>query len=288
MEDSRIDRITRFSKIWWQSRADAEKSQEFMALGLGVSKKTVQNWEKGISAPDLFQGSEWFRILGLNPLPYYLAFLFPELFGDIDQIRAARCMTSNPRALQAIDRLERVQELVDAYGLGDYVSYDLGMLSKYSYYTGIIFKAYTYGTGEYIVTGGRYDRLLEQFGKKAPAVGFAIVVDQLMLALSRQKIQVPVSSVCTALVYEPEMAMEAIPMACSLRSQGETLQMVCRKEGKPVEAYEEWAAAQGIGRLLFLSVEEKDVLEVNLETGQRKSLTRRELILAEKKEVAQP
>ena len=66
------------------------------------------------------------------------------------------------------------------------------------------------------------------------------------------------------------------------------MQMVCRKEGKPVEAYEEWAAAQGIGRLLFLSVEEKDVLEVNLETGQRKSLTRRELILAEKKEVAQP
>lgn len=83
MEESRIDRVSRFSKIWWQSRADAEKSQEFMALGLGVSKKTVQNWEKGISAPDLFQGSEWFRILGLNPLPYYLAFLYPDLFGDI-------------------------------------------------------------------------------------------------------------------------------------------------------------------------------------------------------------
>ncbi len=83
MEESRIDRASRFSKIWWKSRADAEKSQEFMALGLGVSKKTVQNWEKGISAPDLFQGSEWFRLLGLNPLPYYLAFLFPDLFGDI-------------------------------------------------------------------------------------------------------------------------------------------------------------------------------------------------------------
>ena len=83
MEESRIDRVSRFSKIWWQSRADADKAQEFMALGLGVSKKTVQNWEKGISAPDLFQGSEWFRILGLNPLPYYLAFLFPDLFGDI-------------------------------------------------------------------------------------------------------------------------------------------------------------------------------------------------------------
>ena len=83
MEESRIDRVSRFSKIWWKSRADADKSQEFMALGLGVSKKTVQNWEKGISAPDLFQGSEWFRILGLNPLPYYLAYLYPDLFGDI-------------------------------------------------------------------------------------------------------------------------------------------------------------------------------------------------------------
>ena len=83
MEESRMERVSRFSKIWWKSRADAEKSQEFMALGLGVSKKTVQNWEKGISAPDLFQGSEWFRILELNPLHYYLAFLFPDLFGEI-------------------------------------------------------------------------------------------------------------------------------------------------------------------------------------------------------------
>ena len=255
---------------------------------VGMDEETREKLRILIENKNYFGVEELLSEQIMTPEQKQLFLKLPELFGDIDQIRAARCMTSNPRALQAIDRLERVQELVDAYGLGDYVSYDLGMLSKYSYYTGIIFKAYTYGTGEYIVTGGRYDRLLEQFGKKAPAVGFAIVVDQLMLALSRQKIQVPVSSVCTALVYGPEMAMEAIPMACSLRSQGETLQMVCRKEGKPVEAYEEWAAAQGIGRLLFLSVEEKDVLEVNLETGQRKSLTRRELILAEKKEVAQP
>lgn len=84
MEESRIDRVNRFSKIWWQSRADAKKSQEYMALSLGVSKKTIQNWEKGISAPDLFQGCEWFRVLGLNPMPYYLAFLFPDTFGTPD------------------------------------------------------------------------------------------------------------------------------------------------------------------------------------------------------------
>lgn len=79
-EDARISRATRFAKIWWKSRADAGKSQEFMALGLGVSKKTIQNWEKGTSSPGLFQGCEWFRIMGINPLPYYLAFLYPGLF----------------------------------------------------------------------------------------------------------------------------------------------------------------------------------------------------------------
>ena len=48
----------------------------------------------------------------------------------------------------------------------NYVFFDLGLLSKFHYYTGIIFQAYTYGTGEPIVKGGRYDALLQHFGKK--------------------------------------------------------------------------------------------------------------------------
>ena len=79
----KAQRSKRFSRIWSESRADAGKTQEFMAEGLGVSKKTVQNWENGVTAPDLFSGSEWFRVLGINPLPYYLSFLFPDLFDGI-------------------------------------------------------------------------------------------------------------------------------------------------------------------------------------------------------------
>ncbi len=73
-------RKLRFALIWSKSRADAGKTREFMAEGLGVSQKTIQNWEKGITSPDFFEGSEWFHILGLNPIPYYLSYLFPELF----------------------------------------------------------------------------------------------------------------------------------------------------------------------------------------------------------------
>lgn len=48
-----------------------------MAMELGVAKKTVQNWEKGISSPSFFQSLEWFRVLGLNPLPYYVNCVYP-------------------------------------------------------------------------------------------------------------------------------------------------------------------------------------------------------------------
>lgn len=79
-EKSRIERVKKFARIWWKSRANSKKSQEFIALGLGISKRTIQNWEKGLSAPNLFQASEWFNLLGLNPIRYFLEFLYPNLF----------------------------------------------------------------------------------------------------------------------------------------------------------------------------------------------------------------
>ena len=76
-----------------------------------------------------------------------------------------------------------------------HITFDLGLLSHYEYYTGVIFKAYTYGTGDAIVTGGRYDNLVEQFGKKTPAVGFALLLDQLMEALRSQEIPIEAQDV---------------------------------------------------------------------------------------------
>ena len=52
-------------------------------MELGVSKKTVQNWEKGVSSPSFFQSLEWFRILRINPVPYYLTYIFPSEFRNL-------------------------------------------------------------------------------------------------------------------------------------------------------------------------------------------------------------
>ena len=77
-------------------------------------------------------------------------------------------------------------------------------------FTGIIFAGYTFGTGEPVVKGGRYDRLLTYFGRKAPAIGFAIVVDQLLSALSRQKITLPSEEKNQMIVYAESKIAEAV------------------------------------------------------------------------------
>ncbi|MGL5435421.1 MAG: ATP phosphoribosyltransferase regulatory subunit [Lachnospiraceae bacterium] len=196
----------------------------------------------------------------------------PELFGDIEQIRLAKSMTTNERALKAIERLEHIQEILDGYGVGEYISYDLSMLSKYSYYTGIIFKAYTYGTGEYVVTGGRYDKLLIQFGKDTPAIGFMIVIDQLMLALSRQNIEIPADMVHTIILYGQQDRQKAIVLAQQFRSSKIAVQLIRKPSAQEVGEYTAYAKRHHIRNLLYLIDNGTRVQVWNTEQGSAKVL----------------
>lgn len=191
----------------------------------------------------------------------------PELFGSLEQISEAKKLTGNPTALAAIERLEQVHEILVSYGLADYVSYDLGMISKYHYYTGIIFKAYTYGTGDYIVTGGRYDKLLVQFGKDTPAVGFVIVVDQLMAALSRQQIDTPVTLVNTVILYEASARDSAITLGRYFKTKGLAVQSMKRRRDKTIEDYKAMAKDRHMRNLLYLKGDGQVVTAMDMVNG---------------------
>ena len=88
-----------------------------------------------------------------------------------------------PQLAEAVAALDELNGILKEKGIDNHVSLELGIISDYQYYTGIIFAGYTFGHGEPIVKGGRYDKLLSHFGKDAPAIGFAFVVDQLLAAL---------------------------------------------------------------------------------------------------------
>lgn len=104
---------------------------------------------------------------------------------DEDLANAKKWATEYPKVAKAIASLEELNTNLKDKGIDKYVTFELGMISNYEYYTGIIFAGYTYGLGEPIVKGGRYDTLLSNFDKDAPAIGFAFVVDQLLSALNK-------------------------------------------------------------------------------------------------------
>ena len=140
------------------------------------------------------------------------------------------------------------------------------MSGIYGYYTGIIFRGYTFGTGDAIVKGGRYDHLLSQFGKNAPAIGFGIVVDSLMVALSRQKIEVPVKANNTMVLYQPEVRKFAVELAEVLRKDGEKVEMICKKADVLVEEYKNYGKRDKCGGILYLENEE-DIHIYDLKKG---------------------
>lgn len=205
-------------------------------------------------------------------------FMLPRLFGSLDQIQLAKTLTSNKRALLAIDRLEKVHRILEVYGLSEYVSYDLGMLSQYQYYTGIIFKAYTYGTGDYIVTGGRYDKLLVQFGKDTPAVGFAIVVDQLMLALSRQKIEIETDMVNTAVLYEASAQTAAVRLVKHFRKHNMKVQLIRKSSRIPMEEYQNFGVRNHLSNILYLSDDGQVIQFMDCRTGNSHQISMEEYL----------
>lgn len=159
------------------------------------------------------------------------AFLeLPHLFGSSEVLQKARSLTDNICAIKAVERLEEIYEILKIYGYEKYVSFDFGMLSKFQYYTGIIFQAYTYGTGEPVVKGGRYNNLLKHFGKPAASIGFGITVDNLLMALSRQKISLPEKKAPVILTYTETNRREAILEAQKLRNEGTAVALRREKE----------------------------------------------------------
>lgn len=77
--EHRAELAKKIAAIFQRSRYESGKSQEYMAMGIGVSKKTIQNWENGTSFPNLLQAEEWFRLLSINPLQFYLEIMLPNL-----------------------------------------------------------------------------------------------------------------------------------------------------------------------------------------------------------------
>lgn len=101
----------------------------------------------------------------------------PRLFGGEEILEEAAEVFCQNGAREVLDDLKSLYRSLESLGLRDKVMVDLGLVSLPEYYTGITFQGYLSGIGEPVLSGGRYDSLVGQFGRQLPAVGFAINVD---------------------------------------------------------------------------------------------------------------
>lgn len=168
-----------------------------------------------------------------------------------DFIHVKELAKDYPKTSQAFAHLEQLQSLLLLYGIDQYISFELGAVSSYHYYTGIIFQGYTFGSGEPIVKGGRYDSLLGHFGKDAAAIGFVIVINQLMAALARQGIDTPIERNGQLVVYDEKRREDAIIYARKQRACGCSVELTLLKPGKTRDDYMAYAKRHAL-RTIFM------------------------------------
>ena len=111
-----------------------------------------------------------------------------ELLLSVPQRRGgAEVLIDAPEpAVDAVMGMRRVYELLEP-AVAERVIFDFGLIRNIGYYTGAVFEVYDPALGAPIGGGGRYDELLGRFGRPMPAVGFALGVDRVHVALAGEE-----------------------------------------------------------------------------------------------------
>lgn len=198
-----------------------------------------------------------------------------DLYGGVEILAQARNFAPNSKGIKAVRRLEQIYDMLKYYGAEQYIQFDFSMSGTYGYYTGIIFRGYTFGTGDAVVKGGRYDHLLEKFGKESPSIGFALVIDELMSALTRQHIRITYSRKNTLILYDKGMEKKAIRIASDFREKCKNTELLRKAPDKTLEDYMQYGKEYYAGNMIYIQ-EDDQIQMFNLVTGETKTINTKE------------
>ena len=194
-----------------------------------------------------------------------------NLVGGVEVLAKAKNIAPNSSGIMAVKRLEKIYDILALYGVEKFVTFDLSMTGNYGYYTGIIFRGYTFGTGDAVVKGGRYDHLLEKFVKTSASIGFAIVIDELMNALIRQKIRIVYTRKNAIILYDESRARDAIRLAKDFRAKAKNTELIKKLPEKGLEDYIRFGKEYYAGSLVYIK-KSGEITMVNLVTGEQKEV----------------
>ncbi len=97
---------------------------------------------------------------------------------DIEQKLALLALDDELK--EPLNELSHLIEAIEKVSPKIKLTIDLGLISDYDYYDGIVFMAFLQGTPFPLLKGGRYDSLTKQLGKELPAIGFSLNTTELL------------------------------------------------------------------------------------------------------------
>lgn len=130
--------------------------------------------------------NEFLKKLNIKPILKEVLNKLPWMFGDIENLNVEKNIIYDNEILEYIKELEFVYEQLNKVGFSKYISFDLGAATKVNYYSGIVFKGYINGAANYILRGGRYDNLMNSYGKKIGAIGFSLKIDEIAKLIEKK------------------------------------------------------------------------------------------------------
>jgi ATP phosphoribosyltransferase regulatory subunit len=188
----------------------------------------------------------------------------PRLTGNVEVLEQAEALCLNGVMASAIVDLQSLAAMLQAYGVGEAVNYDLAEVRDLDYYTGITFEGFAPGLGVSLISGGRYDELIGHFGPAQPAVGWALSLDRVLAARELQGVR------------PPETVPDLLFSAAGER-QGLVWAMAARQRGLRVEvdlaglgSEELWRSAQSRGIRRVAWPDGPDQLVVRAADGERR------------------
>ena len=180
---------------------------------------------------------------------YEIIRMIPQLFGGCEVIEKARAIAGgNKKALDVLDYLYRLYTILEGAGHGGDIIIDLGIVHEIDYYTGLVIGGYVDGAGENVLSGGRYDNLIANFGVDLPAVGFAVNVNLIARALENS-VEIPKIHTSEIVHYGAEHYNTALRYIDAKRSADShiKIELSCFETLEETKGY---AAKNGIERVV--------------------------------------
>lgn len=204
---------------------------------LEVSDKTKEKIRMLIETKNFPALNDLLDSLGNSSVTNALKSL-PALFGGEEVFEKAEEIMPDENIKRLLDELREIYcDAAEICGNDGEITVDLGLVNKTDYYTGIIIKGYLQGHGEEVISGGRYDKLISEFGYDIPAVGFAVNINAVAKVIEKNGI-LPVMPKTDAVVYAEEgFEVTALKSAQVLREQGLVVEIALFDDLETVRSY---------------------------------------------------